>query len=80
MIKTHKIKIYPNKTMLREINALFNYRRYVWNQALGLWNDMYDESVIFDDKSLRPNGSIVRNNLVADKQDWQYKFSAKVLQ
>lgn len=66
--------------MLREINTLFNYRRYIWNQSLGLWNDMYDESVVFEDKSLRPNGSTIRNLLVGNKEDWQYKLSARVLQ
>lgn len=80
MIKTHKIKIYPNRTMLKEINALFNYRRYIWNQSLGLWNDTYDESVVLEDKKLRPNGSKVRNLLVANKEDWQYNLSARVLQ
>ena len=80
MIKAHKIKIYPNKTMLKEINALFDYRRYIWNQALGLWNDMYDESVVLEDKKLRPNANVVRNILVKNKQDWQYKLSARVLQ
>lgn len=79
MIKTHKIKIYPNKTMLKEINALFNYRRYIWNQALDLWNDMYDDSLILEDNKLRPNASVVRNTLVKNKQDWQYKLSARVL-
>lgn len=80
MIKTHKIKIYPNKTMLKEITSLFNYRRYIWNQALGLWNDMYDESLLFDDKSLRPNERIIRHTLVANKEDWQYSLSSRVLQ
>ena len=40
---------------------------------------MYDESIILDDKTLRPNGSKVRNILVADKQDWQHKLSSRVL-
>lgn len=66
--------------MLKEINALFDYRRYIWNQSLGLWNDMYDESVVFEDKLLRPNGNVVRNNLVDTKEDWQYRLSARVLQ
>lgn len=61
------------------INALFNYRRYCWNQALGTWNDMYDESIILEDKSLRPNNNKVRNELVHNKQDWQYQLSARVL-
>lgn len=80
MIKTHQVKIYPNAHMKKHIKDLFNYRRYIWNQSLGLWNDLYDESVIFDDKKLRPNGSIIRNNLVNDKKDWQYLLSSRVLQ
>lgn len=80
MIKTHQVKIKPNSHMLKHINDLFNYRRYIWNQSLGLWNDMYDESLILKDKTKRPNGSLVRNILVKDKQDWQYNLSARVLQ
>lgn len=66
--------------MLKHINNLFNYRRYVWNQSLGLWNDMYDESIILDDNTKRPNNNKVRNMLVNSKQDWQYNLSARVLQ
>lgn len=80
MIKTHKIKIYPNNTMKKEILKLFDYRRYIWNQALGLWNDMYDEFLIFEDESLKPKEVIIRNSLVSDKQDWQYQLSSRVLQ
>jgi len=80
MIKTHQVKIEPNAHMTRVIEDLFNYRRYCWNQALATWNDMYDESVILDDKTLRPNNGKVRNELVRDKQDWQYYRSARVLQ
>lgn len=80
MIKTHLIKIKPNSHMKVQIDKLFNYRRYIWNQSLGLWNDMYDESLILKDKAKRPNGSLVRNILVKDKQDWQYNLSSRVLQ
>lgn len=80
MIKTHQVKIEPNAHMTRVIEDLFNYRRYCWNQALATWNNMYDESSILGDKTLRPNERKVRNELVSDKQDWQYYRSAKVLQ
>lgn len=80
MIKTHQVKIEPNAHMTKVIKDLFNYRRYCWNQALGQWNDMYDESVILGDKTLRPKESAVRNVLVADKQDWQFERSSRVLQ
>ncbi|KRL87917.1 transposase, IS605 family protein [Lacticaseibacillus pantheris DSM 15945 = JCM 12539 = NBRC 106106] len=80
MIKTHRIKLYPNATMRRAFQLLFDYRRYCYNLALESWNGMYDESLFMDDKSLRPNERKVRNELVNNKQDWQYELSARVLQ
>jgi len=80
MIKTHQVKIEPNAHMTKVIEDLFNYRRYCWNQALTTWNDMYDESCVLDDKTLRPNDKKVRNELVRNKQDWQYSRSPRVLQ
>lgn len=80
MLKTHQIKIEPNAHMCKHIEDLFNYRRYCWNQALGIWNDLYDESIILKDKKKQPNERIVRNSLVANKQDWQYELSSRVLQ
>ncbi len=73
MIKTHKIKMYPNATMRQVLTRLFDYRRYCYNQALEIWNEMYDASVVMADKTVRPNERKVRNELVNDKQDWQYE-------
>lgn len=80
VIKTYQVKIEPNAHMTKVIEDLLNYRRYCWNQALATWNNMYDESSILDDKTLRPNERKVRKELVANKQDWQYQRSARVLQ
>lgn len=80
MIKTHKIKLYPNATMRKELEKLFDYRRFVWNQALEIWNDMYDASLVMMDKALRPNERKVRDELVENKADWQFERSARVLQ
>ena len=80
MIKTHKIKLYPNATMRRELERLFNYHRFCWNQALETWNVMYDASLLMADKTLRPNERKVRDELVWNKADWQYEQSARVLQ
>jgi putative transposase len=41
---------------------------------------MYDESLILDDKFYRPNERKVRDELVENKQDWQFFQSARVLQ
>lgn len=67
MIKTHQVKIKPNKVMKQWIHELFAYRRWCWNYGLGLWNDFYEESLIFEDKTLRPNGNKVRDFMVSRK-------------
>ena len=45
MLRTQKVKLYPNRTMQKVLDDLCDYRRYCWNQGLALWNDMYDASV-----------------------------------
>lgn len=74
------MRLYPNQIMKKVLNDLCDYRRYCWNQGLALWNDMYDESQIMDDKRLRPTTRKVRNVMVANKADWQYQYSARCLQ
>ena len=66
--------------MRRELERLFNYRRFCWNQALETWNAMYDASLVMADKTLRPNERKVRDELVWNKTYWQYEQSARVLQ
>lgn len=80
MLRTQKVKLYPNQTMKKVLDELCDYRRYCWNQGLALWNDMYDASVILADKKQRPNERKVRNELVANKADWQYHLSSRCLQ
>ena len=80
VLRTQKVRLYPNKTMQKDLDDLCDYRRYCWNAGLALWNDMYEEALILDDKRLRPNEYKVRNELVANKADWQYRFSARCLQ
>lgn len=80
VLRTQKVRLYPNKTMQKILDELCDYRRYCWNAGLALWNDMYEEALILDDKRFRPNEYKVRNELVANKADWQYRFSARCLQ
>ena len=80
MIRTQKVRLYPNRTMKKVLDDLCDYRRYCWNQGLALWNDMYDASLILEDKEFLPNERKVRNEPVADKSDWQYQLSARCLQ
>lgn len=80
MIRTQKVRLYPNQTMKKVLDDLCDYRRYCWNQGLALWNEMYDASLILNDKKLCPNERKVRDELVANKEDWQYQLSARCLQ
>ena len=80
VIRMERVKLYPNAVMKSRLDELCNYRRYCWNQGLALWNDMYDESLIMDDKKRRPTERKVRNELVHNKQDWQFTLSARCLQ
>lgn len=80
MLRTQKVKLYPNQTMKKVLDDLCDYRRYCWNQGLALWNEMYDASVILTDKKQQPNERKVRDELVANKADWQYQLSARCLQ
>ena len=42
MIRTQKVRLYPNQTMKKVLDDLCDYRRYCWNQALATWQDMYE--------------------------------------
>ncbi|WP_156655545.1 helix-turn-helix domain-containing protein, partial [Ligilactobacillus murinus] len=55
MIRAQKVRLYPNQTMKKVLDDLCDYRRYCWNQGLALWNDMYDSSLVLDDRKLRPS-------------------------
>lgn len=80
MIRTQVVKLYPSQAMRQHLDDLCDYRRYCWNQGLETWNNMYEESLIMDNKQLRPNEWKVHNELVSNKQDWQYQLSARCLQ
>ncbi|WP_248621006.1 RNA-guided endonuclease InsQ/TnpB family protein [Enterococcus cecorum] len=80
MIRVQKVRLYPNQTMKKVLDDLCDYRRYCWNKGLALWNDMYDASLILNDKKLIPSERKVRDELVANKEDWQYQLSARCLQ
>lgn len=79
-VKTHKIRVYPNATMSQVLTNLTDYNRFCWNQGLAYWNDQYEISLLMSDKTQRPNERKVRDALVNNKADWQYGFSARILQ
>lgn len=79
-IRTQKVRLNPNQTMQKALDDLCDYRRFCWNQGLATWNEMYDASQIMEDGKMRPSERKVRDELVANKADWQYQLSARCLQ
>ena len=65
--------------MKKVLDDLCDYRRYCWNQGLALWNDMYDSSLVLDDKKLRPTMYKVRKEMTVNKEIWQYQLSSRCL-
>ena len=43
---TRKVVLKPNKAMQQVLDSLCDYRRYCWNEALDLWNTLYEQRLI----------------------------------
>lgn len=43
---TRKVVLKPNKDMKQVLDSLCDYRRYCWNEALDLWNTLYEQRLI----------------------------------
>lgn len=43
---TRKVVLKPNKVMQQVLDSLCDYRRYCWNEALDLWNTLYEQRLI----------------------------------
>ena len=65
--------------MIKVIKDNFNYSRYIYNKALETWNILYQEYQK-DPSAPKPNHYLVRNTLVANKEDWERGLSSRVLQ
>ncbi|WNW29127.1 transposase [Lactobacillus johnsonii] len=80
MIKTQVVKLKVNKTMQKQLDVLCDYRRYCWNKGLETWQLMYEAHTLNKKDNPSPNERRVRDELVANKADWQYDLSARCLQ
>ena len=80
MIKTQVVKLKVNKTMQKHLDTLCDYRRYCWNKGLETWQLMYEAHILSKKDNPSPNERRVRDELVANKADWQYGLSARCLQ
>ena len=79
-IKAITYELFPDKTMQKTLDRNCDYRRYCWNQALTLWNDLYSAHTILDKTNKSPNWLLVSKCLIADKEDWQDNYTAHILQ
>ena len=76
---THKIRIYPNKTLQKYFTACFGYSRYCYNVALNLWNTMYNDYKKDNTKD-KPTGRTVRDIYKRSyKQDWEKLYTPNIL-
>ncbi len=80
MIKTQVVKLKVDKIMQKHLDALCDYRRYCWNKGLETWQLMYEAHTLNKKDNPSPNERRVRDELVANKADWQYGLSARCLQ
>lgn len=63
---THKVVLKPNKAMRKVLDSLCDYRRYCWNEALELWNTLYEQRLI----GLTEEERSTIQELVKSKQPW----------
>lgn len=79
VVKNINVKLYPNSHMRQYFEMMFGYRRYCWNQALNTWNEMYEMHTIDSDENPSPTRFGVVNYLHANKQDWEYQLSSRLI-
>lgn len=88
VIQTRVYALHPNRVMRQAFDEACDYRRYCFNQGLALWNEMYEARRIAKSTKQKallksypsPTERKVRDELVANKADWQYQYSAHLLQ
>ena len=59
MVRTHKIRMYPNKTQKLLLDEYFHYARFNYNRALDTWQKLYNDGE-------NPNARSVRDKIKAD--------------
>ena len=85
-IRTHKIRIYPNKHNQEVFQKYYDYQRYVWNRAIDERNAQYKiykemkATGLLTQKELNKNYFPHTNNLrkKMKKFDWENNFHCRV--
>ena len=85
IIRTHKIKIYPNKHNQEVFQKYYDYQRSVWNRAIDERNAQYKiykemkATGLFTQKELNKNYFPHTNNLrKMEKLDWENNFHCRI--
>lgn len=72
MLLSQRVRIYPNKTMQKEFEKMFNYARYSYNAGLELWNELYKAGGNPTDWTVR---TTYKRTM---KKDWEDEFSSTI--
>lgn len=73
MIVSQKIRIYPNKTVQKQFEEWFDYRRFNYNRALRVWNEMYANGE-------KPTERRVRDKIKRElREEWESVLPPNIL-
>jgi putative transposase len=72
MIRSHKIRLSPNKAQAKLLDSYIDYSRYIWNKALAQWE-------VDHETGGKPSGWSVRNYLKENKEPWESQFSPQII-
>lgn len=85
IVRTHKIRIYPNEHNQEVFQKYYEYQRSVWNRAIDERNAQYKiykemkATGLFTQQELNKNYYPYTNNLrKMEKFDWEYNFYCRV--
>lgn len=76
MIISHKIRIYPNKTMIEYLEKCFGYNRFCYNRGLAVWQELYKEGK-------KVSKFLVINTIKQNKEkymkEWETEYTPNIL-
>lgn len=74
-----KVKLKPNKHMIKYLNDSCSYRRYCWNLGLATWDEQYHLHKKEPNKYTYPSYFHISELLTQRKKKWQYQYSSHTM-
>ena len=76
MIISHKIRIYPNKTMIEYLEKCFGYSRFCYNRGLAVWQELYKEGKKVSKFLVI---STIKQNKEKYMKEWETEYTPNIL-